>query len=569
MFITSCAQVKPLTGGFKDTIPPNIIKSTPDNFSTNIVEPNFVFEFDEMVDVGKLKEKLIISPYYDGSFEIKSKKNTVSLFFDSLFNKNTTYILNFADGLVDITEGNPAVKSRFIFSTGDKVDSSYVSGVVMNTLKNEAVEGALVGLYQEEDSLDLFHTKPTYFTFTDERGYFVIENIKVKDYTIYAYLDENKNFKCEYNKESFGYTNNKIGVDSFVNNIYIPLFTEDLTPLKINAKRDKGDVFDITYSKDIDSLTVISDENIKWSLSDNFLLRFYKKKLIADSSLVMVTAYDKVGVKTVDSVFLSFNGNQKRDFIFDLDLRLSSQNIDNTVFFNLDFNLPLIKNEFKYDVLVDTLLIPKKFIYSSFKSIENNKIVGQFNIKVDSVLLFINKEKEKVIKDSLRFENDSIYSAVLKYYKKINPKIIDFLIPKGEFVSITNDTLSDVSQVFKVRGKDYYGSLLGEVIGVNKNKKYFVELIDDDFSTIYKNNKVFPFFSFQSLDPGKYYLRVVNDVNNNLKWDYFGIKSKVEAERVFYFDETIDIRSNWNLEDVVFDVEKNVDNLFLIKEEED
>ena len=29
LLATSCAQVKPLTGGFEDTIPPNIIRSLP------------------------------------------------------------------------------------------------------------------------------------------------------------------------------------------------------------------------------------------------------------------------------------------------------------------------------------------------------------------------------------------------------------------------------------------------------------------------------------------------------------------------------------------------------------
>ena len=358
LLATSCAQVKPLTGGFEDTIPPNIIRSLPENFSSNQEEPVFIFEFDEIVDVSKLKEKLIISPYYDGSFEIKSKKNTVSLIFDSAFNKNTTYIFNFADGLVDITEGNAAVKSRFVFSTGDKIDSSFVSGVVTNPLKNQVVEGALVGLYQKKDSIDLFHTKPTYFSFTDENGFFIIENIKAKDYTIYSYQDENKNFKSEYKKESFGFINNLISVDSFVNKVHIPLYAEDLTTLKVQAKRDKGDVFDITYSKKVESLVVLSDENINWSLNDNTLLRFYKKNLEKDSSLVVVRANDRVGYEITDSVYVSFSGNQKRDFKLDLDIDWSSQNIDDTVLFTMSFNLPLIKTEFKVDVLIDTVLIP-------------------------------------------------------------------------------------------------------------------------------------------------------------------------------------------------------------------
>ena len=100
-----------------------------------------------------------------GRSKLNQKKTPFPLFLIQLFNENTTYIFNFADGLVDITEGNAGVKSRFVFSTGDKIDSSFVSGVVTNPLKNQVVEGALVGLYQKKDSIDLFHTKPTYFLF--------------------------------------------------------------------------------------------------------------------------------------------------------------------------------------------------------------------------------------------------------------------------------------------------------------------------------------------------------------------------------------------------------------------
>ena len=568
LFITSCAQVKPLTGGFEDTIPPNIIKSLPDNFSTNLREPIFVFEFDEIVDVSKLKEKLIISPYYDGSFEIKSKKNTISLLFDSVFNDNTTYIFNFADGLVDITEGNAAVKSRFVFSTGDKIDSSFVSGVVRNPLKNEAVEGAIVGLYQKKDSLDLFHKKPTYFAFTDENGFFIIENIKAKDYTVYSYQDENKNFKSEYKKESFGFVNNTISVDSFVNKVYIPLYTEDLTILKIQAKRDKGDVFDITYSKNIDSLVIFSGDNIKWSLNDNTLLRFYEKTFDKDSSLVIIKAQDEVGYEITDSVFISFSGKQKRELKLDLDIDWSSQNIDDTVIITMSFNLPLIKNEFNIDVLIDTILVPKRFVYSKFNSLKNNKLIGKFAVLVDSVELFINKKREEVINDSLRFENDSIYKVVSRYYKRLNPKIINFLIPEGEFVSISKDTLKVVFQELRIRGKDYYGDFSGEVIGVNKNKKYFAELVDENFSSVYKSEKSFPFFSFKNITPGKYYLRVVNDINSNLQWDYFGIKSRNKAEDIFYYEQIIEIRSNWSVEDVVFNVKETVDNMFLVEKKQ-
>jgi len=567
LLFASCAQVKPLTGGYEDTIPPNLIKSFPKNYSTNLSGSSFDFEFDEIIDASKLKEKLIVSPYYNGSFEVKSKKNTLSLVFDTLFDQNTTYILNFADGISDITEGNPAVKSRFVFSTGKNIDSSYVSGIIMDPLTNERVEGALVGLYSEKDSFDLFYKKPTYFSFSDEKGFFAIENIKSQDYKIYSFIDENKNFKAEYKKESFGYLEKQISVDSFINNLYVGLFNEDLTPLKIQAKRDKGDVYDVTYSKKVDSVGVISDKPINWSLNDNNLLRFYKPPLHEDSSLVVVVAFDGFEIKKTDSFYVSFLGNQTRKLQFNVGVSWSSQNIDDTVSFIMDFNLPLKKSAYKYDLLIDTISIPKKFIYFSNITLTNNNLKGKLFVLNDSVEFFIKNVSEKVYKDSLLFENDSIYRAVSGYYKRLNLKKITFSIPKGEFVSIRGDTLKNIVQDFRVRGKDYYGDFSGEIVGIKSNKKYLIELVSDNFSSVYKNRLSFPFFHFKKIIPGKFYLRVIEDSNDNFKWDYFGIKTKKKAESIFYYNQKVEIRSNWSVEDVVFNVDKTVDDLFSIQED--
>jgi hypothetical protein len=437
----------------------------------------------------------------------------------------------------------------------------------MDPLTNERVEGALVGLYSEKDSFDLFYKKPTYFSFSDEKGFFAIENIKSQDYKIYSFIDENKNFKAEYKKESFGYLEKQISVDSFINNLYVGLFNEDLTPLKIQAKRDKGDVYDVTYSKKVDSVEVISDKPINWSLNDNNLLRFYKPPLYEDSSLVVVVAFDGFEIKKTDSFYVSFLGNQTRKLQFNVGVSWSSQNIDDTVSFIMDFNLPLKKSAYRYDLLIDTISIPKKFIYFSNITLTNNNLKGKLFVLNDSVEFFIKNISEKVYKDSLLFENDSIYRAVSGYYKRLNLKKITFSIPKGEFVSIRGDTLKNIVQDFRVRGKDYYGDFSGEIVGIKSNKKYLIELVSDNFSSVYKNRLSFPFFHFKKIIPGKFYLRVIEDSNDNFKWDYFGIKTKKKAESIFYYNQKVEIRSNWSVEDVVFNVEKTVDDLFSIQEE--
>ena len=105
--------MSPLTGGYKDTIPPNIITSIPPEKSTNINPSEFYFKFDEIVDASKLQESIIISPFYTGEKKVKFKKNEVFLSFDTLFDEKTTYIINFAGGVSDVTEGNELSNSKF------------------------------------------------------------------------------------------------------------------------------------------------------------------------------------------------------------------------------------------------------------------------------------------------------------------------------------------------------------------------------------------------------------------------------------------------------------------------
>ena len=69
-------------------------------------------------------------------------------------------------------------------------------------------------------------------------------------------------------------------------------------------------------------------------------------------------------------------------------------------------------------------------------------------------------------------------------------------------------------------------------------------------------------FDFQNIPPGKYYLRVIEDKNNNYEWDYYSIKKKIDSERITYYPELIEVLSNWTIEDLLFDVEESVEKMF-------
>ena len=559
----SCAQVKPLTGGEKDTIPPNIIKSIPERFSTNTNSDYFFFEFDELIDASTLREKLIISPFYNGSFEVKTKKNTITIFFDSLFEDNTTYIFNFADGVTDVTERNPSLNSKFVFSTGDKIDSSYVSGLIHNPLKNELVEGALVGLYNKEDSLDLFHKKPVYFSLTDEGGQFRIENLKKDEYTIYAFFDENNNLQAEYKKELFGFLEESILIGDSIENLYIPIFNEDLTNLELLRKRERGSVVDLVYNKKIKEYKVSCVENISYSLSDNNLLSVYRNKVQKDSVFLKVSVKDVNNYIAEDSFYIKFGEEVNTNNETKSSFKLKSNNADDSIEFKLETNKPLIKYSIdNVEIKYDTVELPKKFYGYYTKKKSNNLIEGKMFIQVDSASKYIEKIKKDIIADSLGFENDSIYKSVSGYYKRLNTSKLSLEIKKGSIITIDNDSIKTIKEDLRIRGKDYYGGLSGSVVNIENNKNIIVELVNEKFTQIINNKMKGYSFDFQNIPPGKYYLRVIEDKNNNYEWDYYSIKKKIDSERITYYPELIEVLSNWTIEDLLFDVEESVEKMF-------
>ena len=566
-FSLGCAQVRPLTGGEKDTIPPNIINSLPVEFSTNINPDVFFFEFDELVDASKLKEKLIISPYYDGSFDVKAKKNTISISFDSAFNKNTTYIFSFADGVVDVTEQNPSIRSKYVFSTGGVIDSSYVSGVVRDPLKNEPIKDALVGLYSEKDSLDLFHKKPIYFSSTNEDGLFKIDNVKKGRYSVYAFNDENKNFQAEFKKEKFGFVDSEVEVGESLEKIYIPLFNEDLTPLKLLRARERGSFVEVVFNKDILEYNVCCDERIVFGLTDNNILTLYQKTPINDSLLIKIKATDLYKNNLLDSFYVSFNNEIKYEHSLITSLDLNTQNIADTVAFTFKTNIPLLDYSFNHiTIKKDTINIPIRFVKQKSKKVNNNTITGKLYVESDSVVKYIKDLKERIIADSLSYINDSIYRAVSNYYKKQNTSNFDLEIKKGSLYTFNKDSVDAITKELKVRGAEYYGSLVGNLSVNTGDKNYIVELINENFSETIINNKSGLDFEFKNIPPGKYLLRVIEDENNNNKWDYFSVKNKKKSERIIYYSNLIEVLSNWSIEDLVFDVNESVEKLFFLEE---
>ena len=142
------------------------------------------------------------------------------------------------------------------------------------------------------------------------------------------------------------------------------------------------------------------------------------------------------------------------------------------------------------------------------------------------------------------------------------------MIEKGEVFSIEGDTLDQIKQDFTFNGSDFYGEINGTVFDTLGRKNLVTELISIDLKRVYKNRDINPKFNFINIPPGKYYLRIYNDINNNNMIDVGSILYKNPGEDIIYNENEIEIRSNWVIEDFIFNVNNTVDILFNSLEEE-
>ena len=207
IFSHSCANTTtPPTGGPKDTIPPVITKLSPLPGAVNVSvhKTKLVLEFNEYVTV-KDPKSLFLSPPLEKTPKYKLQGKGVVVTFECDLDSNKTYTLDVTNAIGDNNEGNMFPGYTLVFSTGDRIDSMMVTGIVQdcNTLK--PLKGATVMLYKDHADSALFLHRPDAAVKTDEWGYFCLRNIQDTVYRLYAIIDENNNniYEAETEKVAF------------------------------------------------------------------------------------------------------------------------------------------------------------------------------------------------------------------------------------------------------------------------------------------------------------------------------------------------------------------------------
>ena len=221
--------------------------------------------------------------------------------------------------------------------------------------------------------------------------------------------------------------------------------------------------------------------------------------------------------------------------------------------------LTTVKFDRKRDTLIDSLRISSKtanilHLKESFKlsyNIPIYKIVDSLiNIRnIDSLLISfktrINKDEEEL---------DIIFEASPSDEYNIN------LYPNAivDIRGNVNDTLN-----YKVitQTLEDYGNIYLDVVR-NNDSKFILHLIDNNGDIVreYINVSQNSTYSFDLIRPGKYSFRLIEDLNENSKWDTGNYLKKIKPEPVYYYKDEIEVRANWDLNETF-----NLDSILIRK----
>ena len=267
LLFAACARQGAPTGGVKDTVPPKVdsVYSTP-NYATRFDRKRIELRFNEWVTLSDVPTQVVMSPPLitkrGPEVTLKGKMVVVELPEAETLRPNTTYTINFGTAVKDLHEGNPAKDLRFVFSTGDYIDSLTVRGSVVDAFKIEPIENATVMLYDELTDSIVRKTKPYYFARTDKQGLFTIPNVRAGRFKVVAIDDKDQNLLWNGSDERLAYLDSVLVMGDVLRPakpLALRLFT-DLPALRLKDKlsRNYGRVR-LTYSGVPDSILFGAD----------------------------------------------------------------------------------------------------------------------------------------------------------------------------------------------------------------------------------------------------------------------------------------------------------------------
>lgn len=209
--LSSCANIVPPVGGPRDSLPPVVVKMNPGANAVNVTTTKIDLEFDEYLQrFDNARENLVVSPLPVKTPDVEVKLNKVTVRLRDSLEPNTTYIIDFGNGIRDVNESNVLKNFRYVFSTGPAIDSLQLSGKVILAETGKIDTTLLVGLYRDLEDSAVYKKAPRYVVKLNANGVFRFKNLPPGRFNIYAFQDEGAQKRYISETQTFSFYNQPV-----------------------------------------------------------------------------------------------------------------------------------------------------------------------------------------------------------------------------------------------------------------------------------------------------------------------------------------------------------------------
>jgi uncharacterized protein (DUF2141 family) len=502
LFAQSCANIQSIKGGPEDKEAPVVVASqSSPNYQLHYKGDQIVLSFNEWIRLDNPTLNISISPSTVYPADIKLKGKRIIIRFDEreILQEQTTYVIQFGESIKDITSGNVQRNVKYVFSTGDYLDSLSTQIQLIDGFSNRPKEKVLISLYKNLDDTAVQKTKPFYFAWTDSSGRVTIQNMSPGRYRLYALEDKNQNYKYDQSTEAFAFYPEIIEVNDKTDSIYTLYLSTASLPVIIKEKRIRQGKTIFQFSE--------KPHTVSLSCHDNSSVRFVQLK---DSLLVWNLS------QSPQSCILSYDSSRDT---FETGTFLSTTHSSRI---SMDESV-LKPGQLPGFTLSDPVL-----------EIDKEKI-----IILDSAARVTAIRYDTA--DPRKFFLEGAFSLAHKTSLVIPQEAIQSFYP----VSTPMDTFS-----FRYYEKASLSRLKLSLESLQSGENYILQLIQNQSineELTFEATGPIKNLLFDFMIPGKYEIRMIHDKNKNGRWDSADFSKKRQAESVKYF-ELAELRADWDIE---------------------
>jgi uncharacterized protein (DUF2141 family) len=511
------------------------------NFVTNFTGRTISLTFDEWVILSDVNTQVLVSPPLTTKplpeLTLKGKTVTVTFPEGETLRPNTTYTLHFGAAIKDLHEGNPAANLRYVFSTGNYIDSLRVSGRLRDALTSKGVEKITMALYENAEDSVLRKQKPFYIAITQADGTFLFENVRASSYKMAAFEDLSKNLKWEEGSERVAFVDSLIQVrDSLTRVPAFSLFTNRPIARRPDADVRSYGLVRLRYNAlpDTPAIRIVAPASLQWlqERSKDTLLIWYHTA--QPTAWEIYTGKDTVRVKATEP---PAKGSPVR-FAEDLP--------------------PASAGKFNR-------LRPQPSVPATSAVRAAPKVIPQLPAKpgfLDFATPIVSLDTSKwiFVKDSVpnrafQVLRDSVFPRQLRFLHtwKGEGNALLTLLP-GAVTDLYGQSNADTLQrIFSVAPLKQLGSLNLTVAQLRPGMNYILHILESERvveERRFTADQASMRFVFAQLRPITYTVQIIEDRNGNGRWDT-GDYYRHQQPEPLYTHQLEPLRSNWEVETTV------------------